>query len=81
MGDGVVSSPLHICYVGDYSHASGAKFLGSLVTFCDAVNSSGEIIIYVEYVVSCVGLSLLSATGYWGCFCSMLLLVVLMAII
>lgn len=38
--------------------------LVSLVSFSDTVDSSGEIVIYVVYVVSCMGLSLLSTTGY-----------------
>jgi hypothetical protein len=47
----------------------------SFIFFCGVVDSCGEIIMCVVYVVSCVGISLLPAIGYGGCFCSMVPLV------
>jgi hypothetical protein len=38
--------------------------VGSLISVCGIVDSCGEIIMCVVYVVSCVGTSLLPATGY-----------------
>jgi hypothetical protein len=46
----------------------------SLIPFCGVMNSCGEIIVYVVYVVSCVRISLLPAMGYCGCSCSTVLL-------
>jgi hypothetical protein len=45
----------------------------SVISFCGVVNSCGEIIVYVVYVVSCVEMSLLAAIGYCGCSCSVVL--------
>jgi hypothetical protein len=67
-------SSLRICYVGDYTHSSDAKFY-VFIPFCGVMNGCGEIIMYVVYVVSCVGISFLPAMGYCGCSCSTVLLV------
>jgi hypothetical protein len=68
LGVCVVFSPFRICYVGDCVQVILSSIC-SLISFC------GEIIMYVVYVVSCVGISLLSAIGYCGCSCFMVLLV------
>jgi hypothetical protein len=47
----------------------------SLIYFCGVVDSCGEIIIYVVYLVSCVRISFLPAIRCCGYSCSVVLLV------
>jgi hypothetical protein len=60
LGVGVAFSPLRICYVGNYWCESDANFyIHFLISGSGVVNSCCEIIVYVVYVVSCVGIGLL----------------------
>jgi hypothetical protein len=68
-------SYVDICYVGCYSRASDASSICSHISFCGVMDGCGEIIVYVVYVVSCVGISFLPDIGCWSCFCSLVLLV------
>jgi hypothetical protein len=73
---GVAFSPVRVCCVGDHSRASDVtSSVCSLISFCGVVNSCGEIIVYVVYVVSCVRIPFSPAIEYCGCFRSLVLLV------